>query len=327
MKNKNMLVFFDTEDSSKRIIDSSLGKYIDIQYIEYVSEDKRLDIIAKTDILLCWNPAVEFREEEFQYLKNAGLLQLVSAGANHLPFNKLPDNLLMASNVGAYSEPMGEHVLAMSLCLAKRLVTENNKLKDGTFDQFSVNKMFKNSICGIIGLGGIGKKTAKLFRTFGTKIFAINRSGRTDEEVDFIGTLEDLDCLLSHSDIVVLSLPLNSKTKGLIGQRELDLMKSNAMIIDVARGDIIHQEALYLHLKNNPAFQAGIDAWWVEPFIDGEFILDYPFFELPNFLGSPHNSAIVPGIMEMGVESAVNNVLSFINGNKIRGEVIREEYR
>jgi glycerate dehydrogenase len=233
----------------------------------------------------------------------------------------------IASNVGAYAEPMAEHVLAMVLALAKQLLKNHDKLARGEFNQFEINKMVSGSTVGIIGFGGIGKAAAKLFRCPGCRIYAINSSGRTQEAVDFIGTLKDLDYVLKESDIVVLSIALNNRTQNLIGRHELELMKQDAILVNVARAALLDETALFEHLVNNPHFKAGIDAWWVEPFSACTFKMDHPFCELPNFIGSPHNSAMVPGVIERAVELAALTVRNFIQENPIRGIVSREQYR
>lgn len=320
-----ILISYDPADH-RGLFKQILPNDADLKFLPDISEGDRKRVLRAAEVLVVWNPAKELASEEFELLENVRLIQLVTAGADHLRFEKIPKQALIASNPGAYAAPMAEHILAMTLALAKRLCVNNAKLRKGEFDQKTRNRRLRGAAFGVLGFGGIGKAAAGLMRSLDMKILAINTSGRTTEPVDFIGTLDDLDYLLKNSHVLLVSIPLTLHTKGLIGKRELALMKPDATIINVARGSIIDEKALYDHLVRNPEFSAGIDTWWIEPQTSGDFRVNHPFFDLPNFLGSPHNSAIVPGVMTEAVKMAAKNVAVFLRDGNIHGVIRREDY-
>jgi len=145
---------------------------------------------------------------------NFHLIQLLSAGYDHLQFDMFPNKCLIAANQGAYATPMAEHAVAMILSLAKKLRLYHNRMAEGKFEQMkSFTRQIKGATLGIIGFGSIGKQVAKLMRGFDVKIMALNTSGKTTENVDFIGRLNDLDYLLIHSDLWSFLFPCLTKRK------------------------------------------------------------------------------------------------------------------
>ncbi len=282
--------------------------------------------LDEAEVLLGWHPQREIGPDAVAAASRLRLIQLLSAGADQVDYVTLPGRVTVASNVGAYARPMAEHILAMILALAKRLPLHHAELSRGVFRTNTESLMLEGSVAAILGFGGIGKATARLLRPFGARIHAINTSGRTDEPVEFCGTLADLDRVLSGADVLVISLPLNLATRGLIGSRELKLMKPAAIMVNVARADIVDQQALYDHLRDVPDFGAGLDVWWHEPSRGRPFRTDYPFFDLPNLIGSPHNSGDVPGIGPAAAGQAAGNVACYLRGEPIRGVVRREDY-
>ncbi|HEX8948580.1 MAG TPA: 2-hydroxyacid dehydrogenase [Dissulfurispiraceae bacterium] len=326
MEKSHIAVTCPLEREDRAALGEILGNSVSIDYLKGLSKKERGEALSRADVLFSFNMPGELAPDEYRLLGRVGMIQLLSAGADHQPFGKIPPDVVIASNTGAYADPMAEHVLAMILALAKSLCRKHGELARGEFDQSGLNRRLRGMQCGILGFGGIGKAVARLLRPFGVSIHALNTSGRTDEPLDFIGTLGDLERVLKTSDIVVFSLPLNEETLRLIGRRELGWMKPDAILINVARGEIIDEGALYEHLKSHPEFLAGIDVWWVEPLRYGEFRVHHPFFELPNVLGSPHNSAIVPGAIHEAVKKAVANIRRFLDGRPVSGVVNREEY-
>lgn len=305
-------------------IGRQLGDGVTVTAVDGLDDDARARALGEADALLVWNWPREMRPGEGPPLP-ARFVQLISAGADHLPFDQLPAGAMVASNVGGYAEPMAEHTVAMVLALLKRLRATHDELAAGRWDQASTRTL-DGAVCAILGYGGIGRATARLLLAFGAEIHAVNTSGRTDDPVAFVGTLDDLPQVLAAADVVVLSLPLTRRTRGLIGADELAMMKPTAVLANVARGAIVDQDALYEHLVRTPTFAAAIDAWWVEPMHDGQFRVDHPFFDLPNVLGSPHNSALVPSAVGRAIGRAVANVRRFLDGEPVTGVAHPEDY-
>ena len=100
----------------------------------------------------------------------------------------------------------------------------------------------------------------------------------------------------------------------MIGVRELGLMKPDAILINLARGEIIDEAALFAHLRAHPGFTACLDAWWIEPVRHGRFATKHPFLELPNVMASPHNSAMTGGALTVAARRAAKNVKRLLSG-------------
>jgi phosphoglycerate dehydrogenase-like enzyme len=326
MDKQNIVVTFNASPEEQAVIREVLGSEASLTFLNEIAPAQREQVLERANVLFTWNLPREIPHEDYPHLQQARFMQILAVGVDHMPFVGLPSDMLIASNPGAAAAPMAEHVMAMTLALAKHLLVENEKLKHGEFEKFTPNRALAGMTAGILGFGGIGRATTHLMRAFGMKIYAINTSGVSPEPVDFVGTLHDLEHVLRESDVVVISLPLTNDTKGLIGQEQLAWMKPDAILVNVARGAIIDEEALYNHAKSHPDFLVGIDAWWTEPSLQGTFRMEYPFLDLPNVLGSPHNSAIVPGVQEHMVRQAAENIKHFLRGEKVAGIVRREDY-
>jgi phosphoglycerate dehydrogenase-like enzyme len=201
------------------------------------------------------------------------------------------------------------------LAAAKRLLVEHAALTQGEFNQFAQNRMLADGVCGILGFGGIGVAMARLARGIGMKVHAINRRGQSDEPIDWIGTPVQLDELLAASDVLVICTPLTPATLGVIGGLQLARMQDDAILVNLARGEIVDERALYERLVAFPKFTACIDAWWIEPVRHGTFRMDQPFMTLPNVIGSPHNSAAaIAGTGAVGLQRAIANIRRALAG-------------
>jgi phosphoglycerate dehydrogenase-like enzyme len=319
-------VGYPVDDEFARINRSVLDGSARVVFLHGRPEDEVRELLRQADVLLGWHLGEELPAGALTDSTRLRFIQLLSAGADSVDYAALPERLMLASNVGAYAQPMAEYVLAVTLALARRLPQRHAELARGEFGMWKPVLTLDGAVCVVLGFGGIGKATAGLMRAFGARIHAVNTSGRTTESVDFIGTLADLDQVLAGADVLVISLPLTRSTRGLIGARELGLMKPAAILVNVGRAAIVDERALYEHLRDHPEFCAGLDAWWHEPAPGKEFSTGYPFFDLPNLIGSPHNSGVTDGALRIGVVKAAENVRRFLRGETVTGVVRREDY-
>jgi phosphoglycerate dehydrogenase-like enzyme len=310
----SLVITFHLSERRRAIVVDALAGAGAVVYLTELDEAARAEALRKTDVLLTFNTSKELRSGEAALLNNARLIQFMIGGVDFIPLGELPQGVPVATNGGAYAESMAEHALTMALAAAKRLIFEHENLKLGQFNQFTRNRMLAGGVCGIFGFGGIGAATGRLMRGIGMRVHAINRHGRTDERVDWIGTPDRLNELLEVADVLLISAPLTRATYSRIGTTELRRLKDDAILVNVARGEIVQERPLYDYLVKNPRFTACIDAWWIEPVRHGEFRIDQPFLDLPNVIASPHNSAQGAGAHDISLRRAVENCRRALTG-------------
>ena len=305
-----------------RVLDGSAR----VAFLHGRPDDEVREVLAQADVLLGWHLGEELPAGALQGSARLRFVQLLSAGADSVDYAALPERLPLAANVGAYAQPMAEYVMAVTLALARRLPQRHAEMARGEFGMWKPVLTLDGAVCVILGFGGIGKATARMMRAFGAHIHAVNTSGASSEPTDFIGTLADLSRVLAEADVLVIALPLTRATRGLIGVQELALMKPTAILVNVGRAAIVDEQALYEHLRDHTDFCAGLDTWWHEPGPGTAFSTTYPFFDLPNVIGSPHNSGVTDGALQVGARMAAENVRRFLRGEAVTGVVRREEY-
>jgi len=309
-----LVVSYEPGAVGRNVVADGLGDAAEVVYLPDLATAERRRALERAGIVLARNTANELQADEWPLLSGLRLLQFVTAGIDFIPLGRLPAGVAVAFNGGGYAEPMAEHALAMALAAAKRLFIEHDNLTRAEFNQFTGNRLLAGMTLGILGFGGIGVATARLMRPMVSAVHAINRRGASNEPVDWIATPDGLEALLAASDLLLITTSLTRATRGMIGAAELAAMKPDAVLINLARGEIVDEIALYQHLVANPGFTACIDAWWVEPVRHGEFRMDQPFMTLANVIASPHNSASVGGWREIALARALANCRRALGG-------------
>ena len=308
----------------------ALTRYAKIFNLATLDEKSLLDLLPFVDALLVFSWPRFLTRENLRKMSNLRFIQSILAGVNHIPFAQLDKKVRVSSNAGAYSDEVAEYAWSLLLSAAKRIVDFHNSIKVGqwslrrTLDGKEVMILEKKTL-GILGYGGIGSRVAKVGKGFEMSIQAFTRTPIKENGVKSFQGEKGLLRVLSESDAVVISLPLTNSTHKILSGRQLAMMKKNAILVNVARGELVDEEALYGHLKMNPDFQYATDVWWYR---DGKESLQtsHPFFDLPNFVGTPHVSG--PSGLATGkpVRLAVENVVRFSRGLRPRNVADPAEY-
>jgi phosphoglycerate dehydrogenase-like enzyme len=233
---------------------------------------------------------------------------------------------------------MAEYVIGTALALSLDLIATHIEFKSGSWERTGTlsdpksmhNEIYSKTI-GILGYGQIGVETAKRAKSLGMTTFGINRTKRASKPqyLDWHGSIEDLDTLLTKSDFLVLACDLNESTKNIINKKTLSKMKKDSFLINVARGDVCNEEDLFNCLKNKTISGAAIDTWWIYPDRPKPGFKsekrprpsDFPFHALENVIMTPHNSAHTMDSDTRRSNSILKNLKEFKKGKKPPGFV------
>ncbi|MFZ3068829.1 MAG: D-glycerate dehydrogenase [Microgenomates group bacterium] len=218
--------------------------------------------------------------------------------------------ICVTNTPGVLTEAVAEEVIALTLALFRRIVEGDRFVRAGKYKGWEPDLLLgtgvKDKVMGIVGLGRIGRWTARMAGALGMKIIYFNRHRDEEFEEEYSVVYHTLDQLLELADVVSLSVPLTEETKHMIGERELRLMKPTALLINTSRGPIVDQAALITALKERQIAGAGLDVFEDESKIPPEL------YELPSTVLTPHTaSATVEARVAMAriVTDSMNDIL------------------
>lgn len=209
-------------------------------------------------------------------------------------------------HTGYDSTPTSEFTWAMILALAKNVAIENASLRGGGW-QTGVGADLRGKTLGVLGLGNIGSRVAEIGNLFGMKVIAWSPNLTLQKAEESGAHLVDKYQLFREADFLTIHLVLSSRTRGIVGRPELDLMKPTAFLINTARGPLVEEAALIERLRHRKIAGAAIDVFDREP-----LPLEHPFRHLPNVLATPHIAYGSRSLYEVFYRDSVVNISSWI---------------
>ena len=223
-------------------------------------------------------------------------MQALSGGADRIDRDALPPGCVLC-NVRGHERTMAEWVLMAMLALHRRLLSYDRDLRDGIWRREDrLPKDLGEGTLAVIGLGAIGERVAEVVRCLGMRTIGVTRAPTPERAVAAglgrLAALGELPSVLAEADVAVVCLPLRPETEGLVGIAELDALGRDGLLVNVARGAVVDEEALYEALRDGRIAGAALDVWYRYPERGEERTLPatQPFWELDNVLMTPHVS-------------------------------------
>lgn len=250
------------------------------------------------------------------------LLQCSGAGTDGIALKALPQTTTVCV-VFEHEIPIAEYVmlgiLEHEIGMTKATASFEGRRWGDLFRRRVTHGEAAGKTIGIVGFGHIGKAIATRARAFGMRVIAINRSGAPHSEADRIERFDRLPWLLGESDYVVLACPLTEETRGMIGAVELAAMKPTALLINVARGPVADEDALYNALSSRRIAGALLDAWYnyPTPAEPNPQPSRHDFAALDNVRATPHMSGWTEGLMERRYRRIAENLARFSRGEAL----------
>lgn len=274
------------------------------------------DLIYDADVLGFRSiPLFSFETEIFHRAQNLRFIQKSGSGTDWFDLSALSScGILLAANTGFNSYAVAEHALMLMLLCLRHPRPSMEPLRHGEWSRgpgWPPSIQLHGRTVGIIGMGAIGSAVAKAVSGLGAQVVALQRRPEHEPSAHSGITWAPLDDLLSAADVLTLHVPLTSETGGLIGQRELSLMKPGAVLINTSRGRVLDESALYTALRDGRLRAAGLDVFEDEPTEP-----DNPLLSMVQVYATPHIAGYTAESNALQIEGTLSNIELFVAGKR-----------
>lgn len=286
------------EDECKTL--EALGHEVVIYADRY--PEKNAERAADADIVVESN--MPLHKDFFDACPNLKMLSIAFTGLDHIDLNECERRGIIVKNAAGYStEAVAEEAICMMIGLYRHVIENDRITRSCTGVPISPGREIAGKTIGVIGLGAIGQRTAKLAQAFGCNVIAWNRTPRIVDGV----TIVDKETLFKKADIVTIHIALNDETRDFVTAKELALMKRSSIIVNAARGPVVNAQDLSDALKEGRISGAALDVYDVEPPLDS----NNPMLDAPNTILLPHIGFATKEAFELRLGIVVNNVEQF----------------
>jgi glyoxylate reductase len=284
-------------------------------YDRVLYKEEIVDGVKDKDALLCLlTDAID--RDIIEAGENLKIISNYAVGYNNIAVDCATERGVIVTNTpGVLSETTADLVWSLLMATARRIPEGDRFMREGKFRGWAPELMLGSDVygktLGIIGLGRIGQLVAKRAKGFDMKVLYHSKRRKLNLEREMGIKFSDVDDILQKSDFVSLHVPLTLETKGMIGERELGLMKPTAILINTSRGTVVDEPALISALKEGNLRGAGLDVFWGEP-----TDVNPELYELENAVLSPHMGSASYETRSKMSEMAAQAVIDALEGKK-----------
>ena len=290
------------------------------EIVRLTSKERLLTEIQNADIFFAWTVS----EEAFRAARKLKWIHTGMAGVNWILIPPVVESDVLVSNSkGVHAVPVAEHTMALILAFSRRLHDCLEYQRKGLWGRTPIHAASPSfeevlgKTIGILGLGAIGQEIAKRARAFGMRVIGIKKNPAVGHEfADKVVGADKLNDVLPEIDYLVIATPSTPGTRNLIGREQMDRLKPTCFIINIARGEIIDQDALIDNLNSGRIAGAGLDVFTPDPLPD-----NHPLYFAKNVILTPHASGVSPRLWRRVTDLFVENIRRFLAGRELINQV------
>ena len=275
--------------------------------------DAVADRLQDFEVVTCMRERTPFPRDLLARLPNLRLLVTTGMRNAAIDLKAATDlGVLVCGTAGGPEAPPAELTWGLILALVRNIPREDAATRDGHWGT-TVGMSLEHKVLGVLGLGRLGAKAARVGVAFEMSVIAWSQNLTADRAAQHGATLVTKDDLFARSDILTIHVQLSARTRGLVGARELSLMKPTAYLINTARGPIVDEAALVHALQARTIAGAGLDVFDQEPLPP-----DHPFMQLDNALLAPHMGYATREQYQVRYRETVEDVAAYLRGDPLR---------
>ena len=284
------------------------------------SSEKIVQTLRGFDALLLMRERTPFSDKEYSRLPGLKVISQTGRTSRHLDLPAATRHGIAVvgtpSDTGSTTK---ELTIGLILALMRKIPQVNQRMREERWPALT-GLMLEGKTVGVLGFGRIGKEVARIMKAFDTRVLAYSRTLTPEKAAEIGAESVSVETLLRESDVVTLHVQFNERTRGIIGAKELALMKRGAYLVNTGRGPLIVEQAMIQALESGHLGGVGLDVYDIEP-----LPMNHPLRRFDNAVLTSHRGYATVEILSERYEQAMENILRFIDGSQV--ELLNPEVR